>query len=259
MILEYHRPNTVPEALALLARPEPVTYPLAGGSALTRPSKQRFAVVDLQALGLNTLQAAGQHLELGACLTLQSLLDFARGAEAAGAGWQDALVQAVEREATYNLRQVATLAGTLVAADGRSPLATLLLAWDAVLTVQPGDEKIELGNLLPVRAERLRGRLITQVSLPSNVKLAYESVARSPADRPIVCAAVAAWPSGRTRLALGGYGSAPLLAMDGTEAEGLLPAAQNAYSQAGDEWASAEYRQEVAGVLAGRCLRSIQL
>jgi CO/xanthine dehydrogenase FAD-binding subunit len=31
-------------------------------------------------------------------------------------------------------------------------------------------------------------------------------------------------------------------------------AARSAYSQVGDEWASAEYRQDVAGVLAARCL-----
>jgi hypothetical protein len=68
-----------------------------------------------------------------------------------------------------------------------------------------------------------------------------------------VCAAVVMWPSGRTRVALGGFGSSPALAFDGSETEGVEIAARDAYSQAGDEWASAEYRQDVAGVLVKRC------
>ena len=86
-----------------------------------------------------------------------------------------------------------------------------------------------------------------------NNKLAFESVARTPADKPIVCAAFAQWPSGRTRLAIGGWGLAPTLAMDGNEPGGVQDAAQNACTEAGDEWASAEYRMEIAGILAKRC------
>jgi CO/xanthine dehydrogenase FAD-binding subunit len=99
---------------------------------------------------------------------------------------------------------------------------------------------------------------VTSLSVPLNARLAYESVARTPADLPIVCAAAAAWPSGRTRLALGGYGPAPRLAMDGPDAEGAEVAARNAYNEAMDEWASAEYRQEMAQVLARRCVQRLR-
>ena len=132
----------------------------------------------------------------------------------------------MRHEATYNLRQVATLVGTLIAADGRSPLATAMLALDAQLTVFPGAEQVGLGDLLPMRRQRLQGRLITQVEVPLNARLAYEYVARSPADLTIVCAAVAQWPSGRTRVALGGYGRMPALAMDGPEPSGAEQAAR---------------------------------
>jgi CO/xanthine dehydrogenase FAD-binding subunit len=168
------------------------------------------------------------------------------------------LLQTIELEATYNLRQVASVAGTLVAADGRSPFTTSMLALDAMLNILPGDEQVSLGNILPFRGERLRGRLISQVSLSLNARLAYEYVARTPADRPILCAAVAFWPSGRMRLALGGFGAAPTLAFDGMDDIGLDLAAQSACSQAGDEWASAEYRQEIAGVLSRRCLHALK-
>ena len=136
------------------------------------------------------------------------------------------------------------------------------LALDAALTIvsadkQKAEEQISLGDLLPLRTERLRGRLITLVTIPLNVRLAYQYVARAPADRPLVCAAMAVWPSGRTRLALGGFGKSPVLAFDGTEAAGVDVAAGNAYSQAEDQWASAAYRQEVAGVLTRRCMQEL--
>jgi CO/xanthine dehydrogenase FAD-binding subunit len=90
--------------------------------------------------------------------------------------------------------------------------------------------------------------------LPLNAHLAYEYIARTPADWPLVCAGVARWPSGRTRVVLGGFGAAPLLAMDGPLPDGAQIAAADAYSQAGDEWASAEYRREMASLLTLRAL-----
>ncbi len=248
MITEYHRPTNLDDAVALLTRNQPLSLPLAGGTALDRTTSIPLAVVDLQALGLDQIVQRGNTLEIGAMVTLQTLLDGPT---------PDALKKVIQLEATHNLRQVASTAGTLVAASGRSPFATALLALDAFLTILPGSEQVSLGDLLPLRARRLQGRLITQIVLPLNVTLAYEYVARTPADLPLVCAAAARWPSGRTRLALGGFGSAPSLAFDGGEPSGIDVAARSAYSQAGDKWASAEYREEMAGVLAERALGKV--
>ena len=252
MIREVHRPKTLEEALDLLSRQGVVTVAMGGGTVLNRPSSEAVAVVDLQDLGLDKVEVKGHVLSLGATATLAALLDLP--------DLPVALAQVIRLEATYNLRQVATLAGSLVSADGRSPLAAALLALDAVLDVAKSGaavEQIGLGDLLPVRGEKLRGRLVTRLTLPLNARPAYESVARTPADLPIVCAAAAVWPSGRTRLALGGFGPAPTLALDGPESQGAEDAAFSAYSDAGDEWASAEYRREMAQVLARRCLAQL--
>jgi CO/xanthine dehydrogenase FAD-binding subunit len=45
--------------------------------------------------------------------------------------------------------------------------------------------------------------------------------------------------------------------MDGNEASGIEDATRNAAHDAADEWASAEYRSEVAAVLAMRCLKQV--
>lgn len=68
------------------------------------------------------------------------------------------------------------------------------------------------------------------------------------------------WLNGRPvgRVAVGGYGGSPALAMDGTEAEGAESAARNACHDARDDRGSAEYRMDVAATLAARCLASFK-
>jgi CO/xanthine dehydrogenase FAD-binding subunit len=244
MITAYHRPKTLDEALTLLTRPNVV--PLGGGTLLAHPGPDPVEVVDLQSLGLDTVKKQGNQLEVGATVTLQQLLESEHCPEA--------LRSALKLEAPLNLRNAATLAGTLVTCAGRSTFATVLLALDAKLNaIVDRQSSIEnLGDFLPLRPHGL----ITSITIPRNVELAFEYVSRTPADKPIVCAALAQWNSGRTRLVLGGYGKSPSLAMDGTEAEGIEAAARNTFHEATDEWASAEYRMDVAATLAKRCLES---
>ena len=249
MITTYHRPQTLEEAMTLLTQPN--TVPLGGGTLLSQPTIDSVQAVDLQALGLDSLTKKGNDLEIGATCTLQSLLE--------NENCPETLKTAIKLEAPINVRNSATVAGTLVASDGRSPFATALLAMDTKIEKAIFDNsKIEfqisnLGEYLPLRPTNL----ITKIILPLNTKFAFEFVSRTPADKPIVCAALTQWSSGRTRLTLGGYGKSPMLAMDGTEAEGIESAARNAYHEANDEWASAEYRMDVAAVLAKRCMGAI--
>jgi CO/xanthine dehydrogenase FAD-binding subunit len=243
MITTYHRPQTLDEALALLAQPN--ILPLGGGTLLSHPAVDPVQVVDLQSLGLDSVTKKGNDLEIGATCTLQSLLESEHSPEA--------LKVAIKLEAPINIRNSATVAGTLVSSDGRSTFATALLAMDAKITVVSAQSSlVSIGEFLPLRP---RG-LITLITIPLNTKFAFEFVSRTPADKPIIAAALSQWNSGRTRLTLGGYGKSPMLAMDGTEAEGLESAARNAYHEANDEWASAEYRMDVAATLARRCLES---
>lgn len=275
MITAYHRPTTLDEALALLSQPN--RTPLGGGTLLSHVKADSLEAVDLQALGLDTIKQQGNNLEFGATVTLQQLLESEHCPEA--------LKSALKLEAPLNIRNSATVAGTLVACDGRSTFTTALHALDARLEVKsitklelmgmemesrpPRQEvaTLGLGEFLPLRLDQIRGKLITSITIPLNPKLAFEYVSRTPADKPIVCAAVAQWSSGRTRLAVGGYGKSPMLAMDGTEADGTSTtdyvlrsaetAARNAFHEATDEYGSAEYRMDVAATLAKRCLESI--
>ena len=252
MITTYHRPQTLDEALALLAGPN--TVPLGGGTLLSRPTGDPVSAVDLQALGLDSLRvkgnpstSSGQALEIGATVTLQQLLESEY--------CPPALKTALKLEAPLNLRNSGTVAGAVVTCDGRSTFACALLALDAKVTViSKQSSVISVGEFLPLRP---RG-LITQIVIPLHARFAFEYVARTPSDKPIVCAALAQWTGGRARLAVGGWGKSPSLAMDGTEAEGIEVAARNACHEAADEWASAEYRMDVASTLAKRCLENLR-
>ena len=253
MITAYHRPKTLDEALTLLSQPN--RAPLGGGTLLSHSKADSVEAVDLQSLNLDFVKTQGNMLEIGATVTLQQLLE--------SESCPQALKSALKLEAPLNLRNAATIAGTLVAGDGRSTFATMMLVLDAKLEQRKLDNsKIEtltsnIGDFLPLRT--LQGALISSVTIPLNIKLAFEYVSRTPADKPIVCAALAQWNSGRTRLALGGYGKSPMLAMDGTESEGIETAARNAFHEATDEYGSADYRMHVAATLAKRCLENIQV
>lgn len=250
MIIEYYRPETLEEALSLLSQPSPKAKPLGGGTVLNAPSAEDYAVVDLQALGWETIEQKGRDLRIGATATLQSLLDTG--------GIQPALAEAIRLQATYNLRQTGTVAGGLVSADGRSPFLSVMLALDAALVWQPGDVEQPLGEFLPMRGGDWPGKLISEVRINTQVQLAFEYIARSPADKPVMLAAAARWSSGRTRIVLGGYGKASLTILDGEANEGVLEGAEAAYLTAEDQWATAEYRSEMAKVLAARCLAAFE-
>lgn len=250
MITTYHRPKTLDEALALLTQPN--TVPLGGGTLLSQGTADPVSVVDLQHLGLDSITVKGNELEIGATCTLQSLLESEHCPES--------LISALKLETPLNLRNTATVAGTIVASDGRSTFVTMLLAMDAKVDHRPLTSDGSIPTVIGL-SEFLLTRpkgLITSITIPLNVKTAFEFVSKTPADKPLVCAALAQWNSGRARLTLGGYGSSPLLAMDGTEADGLETAAKNAYHEANDEWASAEYRMDVAATLAKRALESLK-
>lgn len=253
MIKEYFRPGTVEAALELLGKGGIRVLPIGGGTAIYRFSAEDVAILDLQDLPLSGIQGRGNQIDIGATTRLQDLLESPQ--------MSPEMQHAVSLERSYNLRQVATLAGTIVAADGRSSLVTVLLSLDTVLIVLGPDsqsgKQVRLGDILPVRDEALKGKLVTQISIPENVRLAFNYSSRTPADLPIVCCSVAVWPSGRTRVAVGGFGTAPILAFDGPDSSGAETAAREACSQAGDEWASADYRQDVAGLLVKRCLTKV--
>ena len=244
---EYVRPVTIPEALSALRG----GTALAGGTMLARRARQSARLVDLQGLGLDRLHVEEDHIRLGAMLRLQQIVEDEV---------PEALRQACRREAGLNLRNMASLGGTLLTCSGRSPAATVLLALHAQVRMEPGPQQWGLEELLSRRASLPPGMLITSVVFQVPSRVAQSLVARSPADLPIVHAVVArlAGSAPAYGVALGGFGPRPLLlpeaelALAAGDRESAVQAARAACAGAQDGWASAEYRAEVAAILVRR-------
>ncbi len=244
-MLEYHRPASLEQALELLQR----AAPLGGGTVLTPNRRGLQGVIDLALLGLDRIERREGQIELGAATRLQRLLEAELPAE---------LQRVCRLEAGWNLRNQATVAGSIVSADGRSPLATMLLALQAQLHLEPGSETAALDAYLE---DRPPDRLITVLRLAVPDQLIYDQVARAPADRPQVCVA-AAELDGKLRVALGGFGQRPLLiaaewSVEESAVERSAEAAAEAYADADDAWASGEYRAAAAAALARRAVAQV--
>lgn len=249
MISEYCRPSSIDEAVTLLMNRTKDRRPLGGGTHLSREQASLSGVVDLQDTGIDQIEKRGQRIMAGAMVRLNMLLDHPE--------IHTEIKRAIRIDTNENIRNMATLGGSLVTCDGRSILAAVLLAMDATLTWEPDGERVRMGNWLPIRSQESPGILITEVEWWTRPHLVFEYAARSPKDRPIVIAAAAQWGSGRTRIVLGGFGQTPFVVMDGPEDQGVDVAARDAYYEASDQWATALYRREVASKLALRCLTRI--
>lgn len=247
MIEAYYRPKDLDEAVQILSRTDGNYLPLGGGVTLSQGSDDRVSVVDLQALGLDKISQEGQFLHIGAATRLQELAEFN--------SIPPGLKTAILSETNINLRRQATVAGTLITANGRSTFGTVMLALDAALTWLPGPNEQTLGEYFSLHKPLHGAKLVTKIQIPLNVELSFEKVSRSPDDLPILCVALASWPSGRTRIALGGFGSSPILAFDAPESGGVDVAISDALSRSDDAWAGAAYRQDVGASLIRRMMK----
>jgi probable selenate reductase FAD-binding subunit len=268
-IKEYIKPASVEEALALIRRKNPPTVVLSGGTWLNgQTSHDNVIAVDISELGLGRIVRLENPpiLSLGATVTLQSLAETAvdlKGFEILGS--------TAHAMAALNIRNRATIGGVIVTADTASPLVTALLAYDAELVVQAEEERnISLSGFLAYRERILaEGMLITSIRLPvpsAETHAAYERIARTPSDYPIVCAvtkcAVKDGIAGNMRIAIGGVASVPIrlnameFALEKKSIHEWLDSALDV--EIGNltpdsNWlGSAEYRREMARVLVRR-------
>lgn len=246
ILQEYHRPESVDEAVALLARTDRRLAPLAGGSALVGALEthtvQVDGVVDLGRLGLDRITVheqpeRGEVLLLGATATLTDVSRHPVAGDLAGG----LLRRAAQGEGPVNLRNAATVGGVVAAAEPDSEFYAALLALEAIVLLRDsgGEQPVPLADLA-----RIQG-LITGVQLPVHtLRGGAARIARTPSDRPIV-AALAVVHGTESRVALCGVAPRPIL-----QGQPLDPP--------DDFKAGADYRRAMAPVVARRALDQAQ-
>jgi CO/xanthine dehydrogenase FAD-binding subunit len=291
-LTEYHRPGTVDEAVSLLTRKMPKTVALGGGTWLNGEGalgnlKHVEAVVDVAALGLNRIEVdtdptSGEPktLRIGAAITHQTLVEHEL-TSANGTGALRVLGLAAECMSGLNIRNRATIAGAVCTADESSPLVTALLALDAAVIMhgqkngKTEEKSVSISGLLSYRNQILgEGYLITEIQLPypsATQRGAFEKVARTPNDYPIVCVTavghVANGTAWNIHVAVGGINAFPLrlnelrFALERKTVAAVLDtelnnALANIHPQS-DFRGSGEYRIEMARILIGRAIARI--
>lgn len=235
----YVRPRNLEDALRLLA--EPCSVVLGGGTRLNaRPTAEPVVVIDLQALGLNVVEAArDDRLRVGAMTTLQQLVDDER--------LPVVLREAARRSEPSTLRAAATVGGCVASAEPASEFLAALLAHDAAVEIlgRDGIRTLALATLFSDLGQ-LEGRIITAIAIETSGASRAERVGRTRADLPIVAAVARRGNDGQRRLALAGVGPRPLLV------SGL-----GDLDPPDDFRGSAGYRRTLAAHLAARVLNGL--
>jgi xanthine dehydrogenase small subunit len=262
---EYHRPTDLDEAISLLQRPGITTVPLAGGVTVVGEGTPDIeAVVDLDGLNLGQIERDGDTIRLGATVRLQTIVEDLH--EVASGVLSDT----ARRIAGWNVRNAATIGGLLASGDVHNPLSVMLAALGARVTVYDGksEQSSPWSNFaLELRSTPLWGRLIIAISFEASEQLvaAYEQVARTPADQPIVCAAAVITPRSNNTidagLVVGGLLDTLLVLHETGAAPDIAELQGKLWQQVGDNpklqsdyRGSAEYRESIASIVARRAL-----
>lgn len=230
-LVAYHRPSSAEEAVLLLGSPHRIA--LAGGTTIRHEvGGDRFELVDLQDLDLNSVDVDDDRWRLGAMTRLDQLVDQP--------GLPDLVRWAARTELPSTLRTLATVGGTVGAADPESVLLAALLAHDA--TVRLADHTPR--QLADVLAAGLGAAdLIVAIEFDGSGRTARATTGRTPADTPIVAVLGRAGTDGALRLAVTGVAPVPVV-VDADAIDALDPP--------GDFRGSPSYRRHLAAVLAAR-------
>ena len=248
--MAYFRPETLAELDEILAKFEGKVNFLAGGDYNLTQLEEDAPLVDLQSLGLDQIISDGKEVEIGALATLEQIKE-------AFQGW-DGLQEALSIEAGLNVRNSLSLANFLRTADGRSPFLCVLLAFAPSIALLPSHQSLKLETYLASRQKKPT-EFISGLNLALPKGLAFEAIARTPKDRPIICMAAAVDDLGNLRIACGGMQNPPQVINISTEPQSAIDLVRQAYLQSDDAWAGAKYRQATSQVLLSRLLQSLGL
>src|ERR1700748_3559305 len=273
----YHRPETVADAVKLLADLGDDPRPLAGGHSLVPMMKLRLAtpshLVDLHAVaGLKGIRRDGNKVVIGAMTTQHELLASSEIGTSLPILHETALLIA-DPQVSYR----ATIAGNVANGDPGNDMPALMMTLGASYQLQgPSGARDVVASEFYQGAYFTAlepGELLTSVTIPlpaAGHGYAYEKLKRKIGDYATAAAAVVLTMSGgkvaRCSIGLTNLHETPLLANDaanaviGTslDAAALKQAAAAAaaiMSPAGDARGPVEYRTHVGGIMVTRALQ----
>jgi carbon-monoxide dehydrogenase medium subunit len=273
----YHRPNTIADAVALLAQHGDDSRVLAGGQSLIPMMKLRLAaphhLIDLGGIGdLKGVQKSGSALVVGAMTTQHELQQSRLATEAA-----PILLEASLLIADPQVRYVGTLGGNVANGDPGNDMPAVMMCLDASyrLTGGGGSRTVKARDFYQGSyATALKpAEIVTAIEIPippAGHGYAYEKLKRKIGDYATAAAGVILTVAGgkvaTCAIALSNLSDMALLARDAAAAvvgtalekpalEAAVKAARAIMSPASDTRGSAEYRTYAGGVMVERALR----
>lgn len=252
-IREYKKAESLEEAWQLnQKRPNRV---LGGMIWLKMENINVGTAIDLSGLGLDTIEETDEGFSIGAMVTLRQLeLHPALNAYTDGA-----VRESVRHIVGVQLRNLATVGGSIYSRFGFSDVLTMFLALGASV-------ELYKGGVVPLAeyAQRPYDRdILVRVLVPKEqARFCYQSVRNSQTDFPVLTCAAAKLTDGSIRAAIGARpGKAVLFAAapqagESAEAFAARFAAEvkAAIKTESNLRGSAEYRRHLAGVLAKRAV-----
>jgi carbon-monoxide dehydrogenase medium subunit len=272
----YHRPRSVPEAVALLADLGEDARPLAGGHSLIPMMKLRLAtpsdLVDLGAIAeLKGIREDGPDIVIGAMTTQHEIIDSRLLAEKVPILAETSLVIADPQ-----VRYLGTLGGNVAGGDPGNDMPAVMMCLGATYDVVGKDHE----RRVPARdfyqgayfTALEPGEIVTAIRIPAPKAghgYAYEKLKRKIGDYATAAAAVVlTLESGVVAICsigLTNVAETPLFADDaaqiliGSRFEGAIiqpavAAAEAITAPASDTRGPAAYRTKMAGVMLARAL-----
>jgi len=249
VIKEYFRPATVSEALAILDRKDLKAVPLAGGNGVEKWGTEDIAVVDIQSLGWNSIKENQDNWEIGATVTLQDLVEYKN--------FPSDFKEAARRETTLNIRNMATIGGTIAKKHNPSPLTIALMAINVRMIWEPSGESISFGEWQILREKSAGRKLIMNFVMDKGIKFGFSCIGRSPEDTPILMMGLAGLDSRRFRLVVGGSHFETSVIVDGAIDSGVEKAVSSFLADKGDETVTGSFLQSAGETLTKRLIEKI--
>ena len=255
-IREYKRAETLEEAWQL--NQKKANRVLGGMIWLKMENINVGTAIDLSGLGLDTIEETEDSFSIGAMVTLRQLEEH----PGLAAYTHGAVREALRHIVGVQLRNLATVGGSIYSRFGFSDVLTLFMAMDCSV-------ELYKGGIVPLQeyAERPYDRdiLVRLIVKKTAAEYLYQSVRNSQTDIPVLTCAAARLADGSYRIAIG---ARPLKAVRFDLPVRQAPAAELAQAMADEVKqqivtganmrGSAEYRRHLSGVLTKRAVLELE-
>ncbi len=269
----YHRPTTLDEAIALMARHVDDVSAYAGGTELLLAMKMHFAdyenLVDLKRIPeLRAITRSGDTLSIGALATHASIADdvFVKEALSALAGLCGSIANA-------RVRASGTIGGNLCFAEPRADPPVLLAALDATLCLisARGERNVAASRFITgaLETDRAPDEILLRIEIPLGDRATcYERVVQGHRTVAGAAAILPRHTSVAPRIWLGCVSTCPvalpnaeriIAANPGMLDDALMQAIASDIASlniADDEDAGADYRRHLAETVTVRAIRA---